>query len=155
MRLSRDDYRKIKSLSKEEMERWLQAEHNITYERLRKEFNENYKDELDNSVQNFLIAIAFTLHFNEDVNLSNDELAGFMDDLFVSVDLFRKGEYKPEDYAEQLKEDGVVFSEYDYDKLYREKDAPYKEKYDNLVKYVTESKSRAKVIDEIKSILGI
>lgn len=155
MKLSRDDYRKIKSLSKEEMERWLQNNQTLTYNALRKEFEANYKDEIDNSVQNFLIAIAYTLHFSDEVNLSHDELASFMNDLFVSVDMFRKGEYRPEDYAEDLEKEGVKFSNYDYDRLYREKDAPYKDMYDKLVKYLNESKSKAKVIDEIKSILGI
>lgn len=155
MKLSRDEYRKIKTLSKEEMERWLQNNHNLTYNVLRKEFEANYKDEIDNSVQNFLIAMAYTLHYSEEVQLQQDELASFMDDLFASVDMFRKGEYTPEEYAEELERDGIKFSKYDYDKLYREKDAPYKEMYDNLVKYITESKSKAKVVDEIKSILGL
>lgn len=119
--LSREDYRKIKAMSKEEMSRWLQIEHNLTHNRLRRQFEEVYKDELDNSVCNFLIAIWYTLHFNEDIALENDALNSFMEDLFVSVDLFRKGEYKPEDYVEQLKEDGIKFAEYDYSKLYRDR----------------------------------
>lgn len=155
MKLSRDEFRRIKSFSKEDMEKWLQANYNLTYNSLRSEFEKAYKDELDSSVQNFLVAIAYTLHFNEEVYLQQDELASFMEDLFVSVDLFRKGEYKPEDYYAQLEEDGIKFSDYDYDKLYREKDAPYKEKYEELVKYINESKSKAKVVDEIKTILGI
>lgn len=155
MKLSRDDYRKIKSLSKEEMERWLQNHQTLTYNALRKEFEANYKDEIDSSVQNFLIAIAYTLHFSDEVNLSHDELASFMTDLFTSVDMFRKGEYRPEDYAEDLDKEGVKFSNYDYDRLYREKDAPYKDMYDKLVTYMNATKSRAKIVDEIKSILGI
>lgn len=119
--LSRDDYRKIKSMSKEEMSRWLELEKGMTYNRLRKEFNEAYKDELDNGVSNFLIAMWYTLHYNEDIHLQNDELASFMEDLFVTVDMFRKGEYKPDDYREQLKEDGVKFAEFDYSKLYRDR----------------------------------
>ncbi len=155
MRLSRDEFRRIKGYSKEEMERWLQLHYNATYNTLRKEFNDNYKDELDSSVQNFITAIAYTLHFNEDICLQHDELASFMEDLFVSVDLFRKGEYNPEDYREQLREDGIEIADYDYDKLYREKDAPYKDKYDKLVKFLEETKSTSKVVDEIKSILEI
>lgn len=155
MKLSRDDYRRIKGYSKEEMERWLQLHYNATYNTLRKEFNDNYKDELDSSVQNFITAIAYTLHYNEDISLKNDELASFMDDLYVSVELFRTGEYNPEDYREELREDGIEIAKYDYDRLYREKDAPYKEKYDRLVKFLSETKSTAKVIDEIKSILEI
>ena len=155
MRLSRDEFRTLKGFSKEQMEKWLQGYYNVTYNSLRKEFNDAYKDELDSSVQNFITAIVYTLHYNEDVHLQHDELNSFMEDLFVSVEMFRKGEYRPEEYREQLKEDGIIIAEYDYDRLYREKDAPYKEKYDKLVKFLNETKSKAKVIDEIKELLGM
>ena len=155
MKLSRDEFRNIKSFSKDQMEKWLQGYYNLTYNALRKEFNDNYKDELDCSIQNFITAIAYTLHYNEDTNLKNDELNSFMEDLFVSVDMFRKGEYNPDDYKEQLKEDGIVIAEYDYDRLYREKDAPYKEKYDKLVEFLNKTTSKAKVIDEIKLLLEV
>ena len=155
MKLNRDEYRTIKSMSKEQMEKWLYNRNVTMYNALRKEFNDAYKDELDSSVQNFITAIAYTLHFNDDVHLQNDELASFMDDLFVSVDMFRKGEYKPEEYEEQLREDGIQIAKYDYDRLYREKDAPYKEKYEELVKFIKETKSRAKIVDDLKLILGI
>lgn len=155
MKLNRDEYRTIKSMSKEQMEKWLYNRNITMYNALRKEFNDAYKDELDSSVQNFITAIAYTLHFNDDVHLQNDELASFMDDLFVSVDMFRKGEYRPEEYRDQLREDGIEIAEYDYDRLYREKDAPYKEKYEELVKFIKETKSKAKIVDDLKLILGI
>ena len=155
MKLSREEFRNLKSFSREQMEKWLQGYYNVTYNSLRKEFNDAYKDELDSSVQNFITAIAYTLHYNDDTNLQHDELNSFMEDLFVSVEMFRKGEYKPEEYKEQLKEDGIVIAEYDYDRLYREKDAPYKEKYEKLVEFLNNTKSKAKVIDEIKQLLGI
>lgn len=155
MKLSREEFRNLKSFSREQMERWLQGYYNITYNSLRKEFNDAYKEELDSSVQNFITAIAYTLHFNDDVHLQNDELTSFMDDLFVSVEMFRKGEYKPEDYREQLREDGIEIAKYDYDRLYREKDAPYKEMCETLIKFLEETKSKAKVVDDMKAILGI
>lgn len=155
MKLNRDEFRRLKSFSREQMEKWLQGYYNITYDSLRKEFNDAYKDELDSSVQNFITAIAYTLHYSDDVHLQHDELNSFMEDLFVSVEMFRKGEYNPDDYREQLKKDGIVVAEYDYDRLYREKDAPYKEKYEQLVKFLNETKSRAKVVDEIKELLNI
>lgn len=155
MRLSRDEFRSIKGMSKEQMERWLQGYYNVTYNSLRKEFEEAYKDELDSSIQNFITAIAYTLHYNEDIHLQHDELVSFMDDLFVSVELFRKGEYNPDDYREQLREDGIEIAKYDYDRLYREKDAPYKEKYEELVKFLNETKSKAKIVEDIKTLLGL
>lgn len=155
VKLNRDEYRTIKSMSKEQMEKWLQGYYNVIYNNLRKEFEDAYKDELDSSIQNFITAIAYTLHYNEEVHLQRDELVSFMDDLFVSVDMFRKGEYRPEEYEEQLKEDGIEIAKYDYDRLYREKDAPYKEKYEELVKFLNETKSKAKIIEDIKTILGL
>ena len=127
----------------------------MIYNNLRKEFEDAYKDELDSSIQNFITAIAYTLHYNEEVHLQRDELVSFMDDLFVSVDMFRRGEYRPEEYEEQLKEDGIEIAKYDYDRLYREKDAPYKEKYEELVKFLNETKSKAKIVDDLKTILGL
>ena len=155
MKLNRDEYRTIKSMSKEQMEKWLYNRNVTTYNALRKEFEDAYKDELDSSVQNFITAIAYTLHFNDDVHLQNDELASFMDDLFVSVDMFRKGEYRPGEYRDQLREDGIEIAEYDYDRLYREKDAPYKEKYEELVRFLNETKSKAKIVNDIKELLGM
>ena len=155
MKLSRDEFITLKGFSKEQMENWLQGYYNVTYNSLRKEFESAYKDELDSSVQNFITAIAYTLHYNEDVHLQHDELNSFMEDLFVSVEMFRKGEYNPEEYREQLREDGIEIAKYDYDRLYREKDAPYKEKYDKLVKFLNETKSKAKIINEIKELLEV
>lgn len=155
MKLNRDEYRNLKSFSREQMEKWLQGYYNVTYNSLRKEFESSYKDELDSSVQNFITAIAYTLHYNEDIHLQHDELNSFMEDLFVSVEMFRKGEYNPEDYREQLREDGIEIAKYDYDRLYREKDAPYKEKYNKLVEFLNETKSKAKIVGDIKELLGM
>ena len=155
MKLSRDEFRNLKGFSKEQMEKWLQGYYNVTYNSLRKEFESAYKDELDSSIQNFITAIAYTLHYNEEIHLQHDELASFMDDLFVSVELFRKGEYNPEDYREQLRADGIEIAKYDYDKLYREKDAPYKDMCERLIEFLEKTKSRAKVVDDMKSILGM
>lgn len=141
---SREDYRKIKSMSKQEMERWLGYERQMTYNELRKEFEKNYQDEIANSVSNFLIAIWYTVHFTENIQLSHDELASFMDDLYVTVDMFRKGEYKPDDYKKELEEDGIKFSEFDYDKLYRDVKESYK-------KYV-ERNAKAKA--KLKELIG-
>lgn len=123
--LSREDYRRIKGYSKEEMTRWLDYHENMLYNLIRKDFEKAYQDEIENSVSNFLIAIWYTLHYNEEVHLNRDELASFMDDLYVSVDLFRKGEYKPDDYKHQMEEDGIKFTPCDYSKIFREKEGKY------------------------------
>lgn len=156
--LSREEYRKIKGYSKTEMERWLQLEQNIMYNTLRKQFDNAYRDELDSSIQNFLFAIAYTLHWNEDVSIDSDKMASFMEDLFVTVDMFRKGEYRPEDYAEALKEDGVEFKPYDYDKIYRENIGPIKDRNTNASKAITDLVLSGKTeidVNELQKVLEI
>lgn len=156
--LNRDEYRKIKGYSKSEMERWLQLEQNIMYNTLRKQFDNAYREELDSSIQNFLYAIAYTLHYNEDVSIDADKMASFMDDLFVTVDMFRRGEYKPADYEEALKEDGVVFNPYDYDKIYRENIGPIKDRNTQASKAIADlvlSGEATVEVTELQKVLDI
>lgn len=158
MTLSRDDYRKIKGYSKAEMEKWIQIRENVMYQTLRKQFNNAYKEELDNSIQNFLFAIAYTLHWNEDVAIDSDKMSSFMQDLFVTVDLFRTGDYKPEDYAEELKKDGVEFKPYDYDKIYREHVGMITEKHNKVSKALVDliTKGEPSVdVNELQKVLEI
>lgn len=120
-KLSRDEYRKIKTMSKETMERWLSNRNASMYESLRKIFEKEYQDEVDSSINNFLVAIAYTLTFTEEIKIEKGAIAGVIEDLLVTVDMFRTGEYKPKDYEEALKENGVTFEPYDYTKMYRKK----------------------------------
>ena len=136
--LSRDDYRRIKNYSKEEMTRWLDYHETMLYNLIRKDFEQQYQAEIENSVSNFLIAVWYTLHYNEEVHLQRDELKSFMDDLYVSVDMFRKGEYTPDEYKQEMEDDGIKFSPFDYDKLYREKDGKYKKVNEETKKFIEE-----------------
>ena len=156
--LSREEYRKIKNYSKTEMDRWLQLEHNIMYNTLRKQFDNAYREELDSSIQNFLYAIAYTLHYNEDVAIDSDKMASFMQDLFVTVDLFRTGDYKPEDYNEALKENGVEFKPYDYDRIYRENIGPITERNTAASKAISDLVLSGKTeidVNELQKVLEI
>lgn len=147
--MNREDYRRIKNFSKQEMERWLYIEQNTMYNKLNNKFNEKYKMDLNNSIQNFIVAIGYTLHFNEDVNLNPDELSSFMNDLFITVDMFKTGEYKPDDYTEQLKEDGIIIEKYDNDRVYRE----YKNKINDNVKQLHQSyiNKLSNILEQVKS----
>ena len=53
-----------------------------------------------------------------------------MSDLFSTLDLYRTGEYNPQEYKEILNKAGVFFDEYDYSKLYKNK----LDKLDKLIK---------------------
>lgn len=155
--LNREDYRRIKGYSKQEMEKWLDYHQSMMYNLIRRDFEKAYQDEINSSVSNFLIAIWYTLHYSEETHLQNDELQSFMEDLYVSVDMFRKGEYKPEEYKQQMKEDGVSFTPFDYDKLYREKEGKYqranKETKELIEEWMANSKQSSVNLGDLQLII--
>lgn len=134
--LSREDYRKIKSYSKEDMTKWLNYRDNIIYNELRKEFESQYQDEINCSIENFLIAIWYTLHYSEEITLKHDELASFMEDLYATVDMFRTGEYKPEEYKAIMDEDGINFTPHDYTRIFRNKEGKYQRANKDAIDFI-------------------
>lgn len=141
--LNREDYRKIKSFNKDEMDRWLTYHNNMIYNQLRKEFEKNYTDELQCSIDNFITSIAYTLHFNESCKFGQKRLSDFMEDMLVTVDMFRTGEYKPQDYQEELKQAGIKINAYDYSKLYKDHDAMVRKEYDNKINNLKDRNEKA------------
>ncbi len=85
---------------------------------IRREFEREYEKafqaELAASIDNFLTATAYTALFSEETHLDKDTLPSFMEDLFVTIDMFRTGEYSPEEYRDALKENGVEVEDYSY-----------------------------------------
>lgn len=69
-----------------------------------------YKDYLSEAIDNFIIAITYTLAFSEEYNLDKDKIPDFLNDLFVTIDMFRTGEYSPEDYKKQLIDEGITLN---------------------------------------------
>ena len=70
-------------------------------------YEKMYKKELGNSIDNFILTIVYTLHFNESTNFGAKRIDGFMKDLLETIDMFRRGEAVPDDYREQLKKDKI------------------------------------------------
>lgn len=141
--LNRDEYRKIKSFSKDEMDRWLTYDRNMVYNQLRKKFENEYQKELQCSIDNFITAIAYTLHFNESCKFGQQRLTDFMEDMLVTVDMFRTGEYKPQDYQEELQKAGIKINAYDYAKLYKDHDAMVRKEYDDKISNLEERNEKA------------
>lgn len=128
-KLSREEFRTIKGMSKETMEKWFSNRNAIMYNSLRKEFEKNYQEELACSIDCFITAIAYTLHFSEETRFEQDKLSSFMEDMLVTVDMFRTGEYKPEEYEEELQKAGIKINSYDYSRVYQRKLKEMEEKF--------------------------
>lgn len=149
-KLSREEYRNIKGMSKENLERWLSQRNNILYHTLRKEFEKNFQDELQCSIDCFITAISYSLHFSEETNFGPEQLSSFMDDMLVTVDYFRTGEYKPEEYEEELFKAGIRIHSYDYDRIYKSRIKELEEKFDK-----NEFKERnEKAINQIENFMA-
>jgi hypothetical protein len=84
-----------------ELEKKLRAEYDEKYKKF-------YQKNLNESIDNFILTIVYTLHFHEKTKFGNARIKEFMSDLLETVDMFRREEANPEDYRKQLKEDGII-----------------------------------------------
>lgn len=75
---------------------------------LSQQYEKVFEEELVDSLDNFILTIVYTLHFNESTRFGSKRIKSFMDDLLETIDMFKRGEAKPADYRKQLKEDGIV-----------------------------------------------
>lgn len=123
--LNREELRRLEKAAKEKDKRhlmeWATAYENM----LRREYEKAYQEEIENAINNFLVAIVYTLHFSEKTKFGSKKLPEFMEDLMVTVEMYRTGEYKPDEYLEELDKCGIHFERHDWSKVYREKEGPY------------------------------
>ena len=76
---------------------------------LSQQYEKVFEQELADSLDNFILTIVYTLHFNESTKFGKKRIGEFMDDLLETIDMFKRGEAVPQDYKEQLKKDGIIF----------------------------------------------
>ena len=134
--LSRDELRRLEKAAREKDKKHLK-EWAMAYEDLlRKDYEEAYHDEIQNAINNLLIAIVYTLHFNEKCRFGPKKIPDFMEDLMVTVDMYRTGESKPDEYLDELAKCGVHFEPHDWSKIYREKEGPYQRANQETIKYL-------------------
>ena len=84
------------------------------------DLEKRYQQDIQDAWDNLLIATAYALHFSEETNLDADTLPSFMEDLYATIDMYRTGEYKPQEYEEELNKCGVILEKYDYQKIYKD-----------------------------------
>lgn len=116
--VNRDEIRRLEKAAKEKDKKHL-ANWAKQYEQqielmLRKEYEDRYQDEINSSIDNFIFAVAYTAYFSEETNLNNETLPEFMSDLFATIDMYRTGEFRPEDYVEELKQNGFIVDQIKY-----------------------------------------
>ena len=107
-RLQRAENKAFKRKSKQALYDWgIQFEEQIN-KKINEAYEKKFKEELGYSIDCFTIALMFTLHFGETTKFGSKRLNKIMQDINATVDMFRTGEYSPDEYKEMLKKDGII-----------------------------------------------
>ena len=70
-------------------------------------YEKEYIDILQHSINNFIIVMIFSLHFNEKTKFGKKRIDDFMEDFIEVVNGFTRGEFNPQEYEEMLNKDKI------------------------------------------------
>lgn len=116
--INRDEIRRLEKAAREKDKKHL-AEWAKKYEQqiefiMRQYYEKMYQEEINDSINNFIFAVAYTAFFSEETNLNNETLPEFMSDLFATIDMYRTGEFTPQEYVKELSDNGFVVDDITY-----------------------------------------
>lgn len=121
--VSREELRRLEKAAREKDKKklgsWITQFEKYLDSMLRQDYERAYQEEVASTVQNTLTAVAYTAYFSEESKVNKGDIGDYMSDLFVTLDMFRTGEYNPSDYKKGLEDAGVFLEEYDYDGPYK------------------------------------
>lgn len=110
-RLDRAKQKADKKKSQQPLYDWaIQLEQQLS-DKTKKFYDEKYNKNMRISIEWYLIAMMYVLHFNEKTKFGVKRLQDVMNDIQATAVLFGK-EYSAEDYIQQLKDDGIELSEF-------------------------------------------
>lgn len=116
--INRDEIRRLEKAAREKDKKHL-VEWAKRYEQqiefiMRQYYEKMYQEEINDSINNFIFAVAYTAFFSEETNLNNETLPEFMSDLFATIDMYRTGEFTPQEYVKELSDNGFVVDDITY-----------------------------------------
>lgn len=106
--MDKNELRRLEKAAREKDKKHLLEWGKQFEDQIRQEYERNFKKELSDAVNNFCVAIVYTLHFCELTKFGNKRINEFMEDLFETIELFRLKAYNPEDYKKQLRDEGIT-----------------------------------------------
>lgn len=110
-RLDRAKQKADKKKSQQPLYDWaIQLEQQLS-DKTKKFYDEKYNKNMRISIEWYLIAMMYVLHFNEKTKFGAKRLQYVMNDIQATAVLFGK-EYSADDYIQQLKDDGIELSEF-------------------------------------------
>lgn len=135
--ISREELRRLEKAAREKDKTklidWIRAFESQLDNKYRYDYEKAYQLEINNTIQNTFSAIVYALYFSEENYIDKENIADFMADLFVTLDMFRTGEYTPKEYKDILAKERISIDDYDSDLIYKK----YLNMYDtDLVRYL-------------------
>ena len=76
---------------------------------LEREYKYDYQKYLSITLNHYIVAMAFVLHFGEKTKFGNKRLTEVLRDIEQTVDMFNTKEYSAKEYVKMLNDDGVKF----------------------------------------------
>lgn len=111
-RLERAKKKADKKNNQEPLREWaIQLEQQLS-DKTKKFYEERYEEHMKLSIEWYLIAMMYVLHFNEKTRFGAKRLQDVMNDIQATTELFGAREYSADDYIQQLKDDGIELSEF-------------------------------------------
>lgn len=116
--INRDEIKRLERALKEKdrthLVEWAQQlESSISLE-VDKMYDSVLTMELANLIDDFMLAMMFTLLTDRNVTIKKDSVGNVLDALYKNIDKFRTGSLKPNDFLGILKKNGVNLLEYNY-----------------------------------------
>lgn len=119
--INREEIRRLEKAAREKDKKhlmeWAKSLEAQLTELIRQGYEKDYQEEIEDSINNFCVAVAYTAKYSETTHLSKNKLPDFMEDLFSTVDMYRTKEYKPIDYLQQLEKSGIIISDLKYNPI--------------------------------------
>lgn len=98
---------KLTIFQKHAINEWAKEYEKTVISEYRREFEHTFQENLGKSIDRYLIAIAFTLHFGEATKFGAKRLGSIMRDLQETVELLGEKEYTAQEYLKMLKDDKI------------------------------------------------
>lgn len=103
----RNELRRLEKASREKNKNKLIEWGTAFEKRIIELYEKEYIKILQDSINNYMLIMIFSLHFNEKTKFGKKRIDDFMED-FVEVSKgFSRGEFSPQEYEEMLNKDGI------------------------------------------------
>lgn len=70
-------------------------------------YEKEYIKILQEGINNYMLVMIYSLHFNEKTKFGKKRIDDFMEDFMATINGFTTGEFKPEEYEELLRKDNI------------------------------------------------